>query len=284
MRRRLLVSGGLAVAAGALCGLLSSGAASARSAADSITVSGVAKGTSITFTGSGSSLGSVSLLGGSNWHFTAISTSGGSCSLTPTDGGGFCAFPTPVTSFVIHTTISSSPAPTEVAGEVGYADASTGTFSAPVVAAPKCHCTKLSAKLSDFREDDNGVKLVFFLKWRLDCSAGTPGFCSGAIHLEKPELPHGLRLRRGRPFASWSPRESAVIVQCHKISDPCGPQIEGEYPLELVGLPEVRAHETITFRLPIYCIDGKKSEEDLTLKFDRAGNLERRRSHLGKLS
>jgi len=52
--RRLVVGGGLGIAACLTGALLSSGAASARQAADTITVSGVANGTSVVFTGSGS--------------------------------------------------------------------------------------------------------------------------------------------------------------------------------------------------------------------------------------
>lgn len=137
--RRLVAAGGLAIAA-CVCGLLFSGAASARQASDSITVTAVVNGTTMTFTVSSSPVSDISFFGGSNWHFMAASSSGGNCSLTLTNGGAFCSYATPVTSFNITTTFSG-PTPTVVAGGVGFADTSTGTFSAPVTHAGVCDWT-----------------------------------------------------------------------------------------------------------------------------------------------
>lgn len=88
--RRLVAAGGLAIAACA-CWLQLSGAASAKPAADTISVSGIASGTGIQFTGSGSPILSVSFGGGSNWQITGLSvpsgTTGVTCNLTPTNFG-----------------------------------------------------------------------------------------------------------------------------------------------------------------------------------------------------
>jgi hypothetical protein len=78
--RHLVAAGGLALAAG-VCGLLLSCAASAKQASDSITITGVLDGTTITFTVSSSPVSDISLFGGSNWHFTAASRADGNCNL-----------------------------------------------------------------------------------------------------------------------------------------------------------------------------------------------------------
>ena len=141
--RQLVAAGGLALAACA-CVLPFSGSAAATPTTDTISVSGIASGTGIQFTGSGSPILSVSFDGGSNWQITGISvpsgTTGVTCNLTPTNFGGFCSFVTPVQSFVINTTISGT-TPTAVAGEVAFGDSTTGTFSALVTQAGVCDWT-----------------------------------------------------------------------------------------------------------------------------------------------
>jgi hypothetical protein len=130
-----LAVGGLAIAA-CTCLLLFSGVASARQAAgDTISVSGIASGTSIQFTASGSSSTQLVFLPGSNDAYTNITSSGANCQILITNGFAVCSYPTPVTSAVVNITFNGV-TPTTVGGQVGYADNSTGTFSAPVVAAP----------------------------------------------------------------------------------------------------------------------------------------------------
>jgi hypothetical protein len=136
--RHLVAAGGLATA---VCStwLLFSGAAAARSAADAVTVEGLAYvdqgSTTIKFTVTDSGLGQIDFHGGSNWHFTSMSAGGAFCNLTPTDGGGECSFPYPLsTDFAVYATISAAQPPSVVAGSVVYADTSTGEFTAPVTA------------------------------------------------------------------------------------------------------------------------------------------------------
>jgi hypothetical protein len=144
---------------------------------------------------------------------------GGNCNLTPTNGGAFCSYGSPATSFTITTTITGTP-PTEVAGQVGYADAGTGTFQALVTAVSSCHCSKLSAEFFGFDEESHRYKLAFFLKWKMHCAVGTIGVCEAGISITRSELPRGLRLRRtpfedrttgptGQP-SNWPARPSRV--------------------------------------------------------------------------
>jgi hypothetical protein len=133
--RHLLAAGGLAIAASA-CGLLFSGAAFARQASDTITVAGSATGpTSIKFSGYGSAISGVGFYPGSNFKWTSVSSAGGNCQILVTNGFAYCSYPQPgVTSFVVTTTINGT-LPTAIAGQVVYADSSTGPFTAPVTSA-----------------------------------------------------------------------------------------------------------------------------------------------------
>jgi hypothetical protein len=130
--RHLVAAGGLATVA-SMCGLLFSGAASARMAADSITVTGTATGpTGIKLSGYGSAVSGVWVYPGSNFNWTSVNSPGGNCQILPTNGRAYCAYQQPgVTSFVLTTTISGT-LPTAIAGQVVYADNSTGPFTAPV--------------------------------------------------------------------------------------------------------------------------------------------------------
>jgi hypothetical protein len=68
---------------------------------------------------------------------------------------------------------------------------------------------------------------------------------------------------------------SRIVSRSRKTSPP------GRAPA--AGLAAVRAHETISFRLVDEC-GSKQHDEHLTFKVDRHGDLERKDSHLGKLS
>jgi hypothetical protein len=275
--RRPLAAGGIAIAA-CTCLLLFSGAASARQTSDTISISGVANGADVQFKEFGSPLTTITFLGGSNWDFTAISSPGGTCNVTPTNGGAFCSFSTPVTSFVANTTISG-PIPTAVVGEVGYADASTGQFTAPVTAAPAvCHCSNVSAKFTHFKEEDHDTKFVFVLRLKVRCASGAEGHCAGSFDVKHPKLPGGLKVREGSEAWHGGP----IHIVCHAKEGTCPSTLTFEKKLELIGLPEVRAHEAISFHVSLHCVQSDKEEhEELTLGFDGKGNLNRRKSHLG---
>jgi len=292
--RRLLSAGGLAIAA-CTCGLLFSGAASARQASETISVSGVVKGTSIKFTGSGSPVLEVWVDGGSSFQFTAISSAGANCDVTPTNGGGFCSFATPVTSFVLSTTFSGQ-TPTAVAGQVGYADTSTGTFSVLVTPASECHCTNLSVALKDFKTAEDGSEVAFVLKWRLDCSTGTTNYCAGEVEsfgeLQKELHKHGLHLHEppdSPTFIRKSPVTGGFIITCnsHHGSNGCNrSEITGNEKFELLGPAKDRSDLTINWLLHLGCNDlpnRKVEKEKLSLKFDAKGNLEPNKSELGML-
>src|SRR5262245_14584095 len=146
MNKRL---GAIALAA-CVCGLLFSGAASARQAADSITVAGAVlgrapDGTYVQFFtgnsapyGDGTPFKQITFSGGSNFHFAGIEGAGGNCKLTPANGGVSCTaapdFQT-LPNLWINTTISGA-LPTAVTGTVVYADNTTGTFTAPITDGP----------------------------------------------------------------------------------------------------------------------------------------------------
>ena len=284
--RRLVAAGGLAIAA-CICGLLFSSAASARQATtDTINVTGVvtgtsASGTNVQFTATGSPFTAISFFGGSNWHFSAVSASAWTCGLTPTNGGAYCMSATPATSYTVDTTISG-PLPTQVAGEISYADTSTGTFTAPVTeGASKCHCAKLSAKFTGFNKETHNTVLAFFLIWKIHCTTGSEGGCLGQIKFEHaPKLPAGLELRVvKRPW-----KHGGLTVACGpKPANSCPPTATGKLLFELIGLPKVRAHKQMTFHATLSC-ESKKSEEAFTITFDKKGNINRKESHLGKLS
>jgi pimeloyl-ACP methyl ester carboxylesterase len=92
-------------------------------------------GTSVQFTASGSPFTGISFFGGSGWQFSAVSGSGWTCALTPTNGGANCTSTISTTVYTLNTVISGPP-PTIVEGEVGYADGSTRTFTAFVAGPP----------------------------------------------------------------------------------------------------------------------------------------------------
>jgi hypothetical protein len=270
-----------------MCGLLFSSAAAARQeTTDTISVAGVVTGTSagettVEFTATGSPFTSLSFFGGSNWHFSAVSAAAWSCGLTPTNGGAFCMSSTPATSYTVDGTISG-PLPPEVDGEVGYADASTGTFVAKVTeGATKCHCAKLSAQFTGFNKQTRNTVFGFFLKWKMHCTTGTEGGCVGQIKFaQAPKLPAGLALRvANRP---WEQR--GLTVTCSpKPANTCPPTAGGKLLFELIGLPTDRARKKLTFHAILSC-ESKKSQQAFTIKFDKNGNLNRKKSHLGKLS
>jgi hypothetical protein len=286
----LRAAGGLAVAA-FVCGLLFSGAAFARQAAgETISVSGIANGKSIKFTGTGSPLDHISFFGGSNWHFTAVKTSGGSCNLT--NGGASCAFTASVSGFTINTTVSG-PTPTAVAGQVGYADSSTGTFSALVTVAPsRCHCTKLSVLIEDFRTEAAGRRLVFFLHWKLDCAIGTTQGCAGDIIstnvLSREVAHHGLHLilpPDSPTFTSHSgTRGESFEVHCGRLHGGCkSAVIRGNEEFALAGNAKKRENLTLLWQPEIWCFDVPKAvwhTRTLKLKFNADGEIDRHDSKL----
>jgi hypothetical protein len=286
-------AGGLAVAASG-CLLLFAGAASARQASDSIVVTGVRNGTGIKFTGTvtGSALKTISLSGGSNFTFNSISSPGGNCNLTPTNGGGFCNFVTPQTSVTVTTTFSGTP-PTAVAGQAVYTDTGTVTFTSLVTtAATECRCTKVSAEFTDFREEakHHHYVLLFSLKWRLDCTAGSKDSCIGAVevpHLERP-LPHGLHLHYPPESGNVIPFTDGkgFLIHCHTHKRTCE-DTTGEQEFELIGHhPQLRADLEMVFNIESRCIGGSDYEhkKTFTIRLDGQGKLDHRHSHLGTLS
>jgi hypothetical protein len=188
---------------------------------------------------------------------------------------------TPATSYTVDTTISGT-LPTEVDGEVGYADTSTGTFIAKVTeGATKCHCANLSAQFTSFNKETHNTVLGFFLKWKIHCTTGSEGGCVGQIKFEHaPKLPPGLALHvANRP---WKHR--GLTVTCGpKPANTCPPTATGKLLFELTGLPKDRANKPINFHAILSC-ESKKSEQAFTITFDKNGNLNRKKSHLGKLS
>lgn len=219
-----------------------------------------------------------SLDGGSNWHVTAISsTGGGSCSLTPSTGGGSCAFATPAFGFVINATFSGPP-PTSLGGRITYAHNVTLPWGARA-----CGCKGMSAAFTSFKKERHG-KLVFFLKWQLECGVGWWGACGGAVAIGHPALPPDLQLRQANGKA-WHGGMLHILCN-HKKGAGCPMILNGEKKLVLIGPAAARARETVSFQLTLRCgpsLSGSRHTEDLTLTFDKHGNLERNKSHLGKL-
>jgi len=201
--------------------------------------------------------------------------------LTPSNGGAFCMSTAPATSYTVDTTLSG-PLPTEVDGEVGYADTSTGTFMAKVTkGATKCHCANLSAQLTGFNKQKHNTVLGFFLKWKINCTTGSEGGCVGNIKFEHaPKLPAGLALRVAN--RSWKHR--GLTVACGpRPANTCPPTASGKLLFELIGPPKDRAHKQITFHAILSC-ESKKSQQAFTITFARNGNLDRKKSRLGKLT
>lgn len=184
-------------------------------------------------------------------------------------------------SYTVDTTISGT-LPTEVDGEVGYADASTGTFVAKVTeGATKCHCANLSAQFTGFNKKTHNTVVGFFLKWKIHCTTGSEGGCVGQIKFEHaPKLPPGLALRvANRPW-----KHLGLTVTCGpKPANACPPTATGKLLFELIGLPKDRARKEITFHAILSC-ESKKSEQAFTITFDKNGNLDPTKSHLGKLT
>jgi hypothetical protein len=285
--RRLVAAGGLAIVA-CTCGLLSSGAASAGPATvDTISVVGVVTGTSagettVEFTATGSPFTSISFIGGSNWHFSAVSAAAWSCGLTPTNGGAFCMSQTPATSYTVDGEISGE-VPPEVGGEVAFADGKTGTFMAKVTeGAVKCHCAKLSAQFTGFNKKAHNTVYGFFLKWKMNCTTGNAGGCVGQIKFaHAPKLAPGLALRVNK--RTWKQHRGLTLTCGPKPANTCPSTVTGRLLFELVGLSQIRANKEITFHAILSC-GSKKSEQAFTLTFDENGSLDLEKSQLGKLS
>ena len=257
----------------------------------------VRKGTSIRISGSSffPPITQFSVDGGSNWHVTAINSNSGSCGLTPSNGGGSCTFAEPLTSFVLNLTFSGTP-PTDLVGQITWGPANTTngwSWRFP------CNCTKTSAELTGFKERDHSNKLVFFFKWQLDCNVGSRysearARCVGAIVLHRPRPPHGFQLQQAEGKA-WKRGTLYFNLKCApKVGTTCKPVLTREKELELIGPAAARAHETVNFRTLLHCgwsgpdtrttRPSTGTREDLTLTFDKHGNLDRKNSHLGKLS
>jgi hypothetical protein len=185
-----------------------------------------------------------------------------------------------VTAFVLNATFSGT-RPTKLLAQITWSDNTTEgwDYRAP------CLCRKLSAELGGFKEEGGGKKLVFFLKWKLDCAVGAPDSiekCGGFIRLKRPKLPPGLQLRQGPDATPW-PRTARIEVQCN---GSCKPTAEGEYRLELVGPAAVRAQKSLSFIAGNYCqyVLKNRTTGVYTLAFDKHGDVDRRKSHLGKVS
>jgi hypothetical protein len=223
-----------------------------------------------------------SFVGGSDWHVTAISSGGGNCTVT-TDGGGSCDFTTAVYSFVLNATLSGTP-PTSLRGRYttygGFITQRWG-WDYHVL----CHCAKTSAELVGFKTEHRSAKLSFILKWKVDCHVGDVGACGGAVAIRYRPLPVGLRLQQanGKP---WHGGLLHLLCQPKK-GVSCPPTITGEKELVLVGQAAARERETVRFQLRLRCggfgLSGTHTREDLTLTFDKHGNLKSETSHLGKI-
>ena len=225
-----------------------------------------------------------SLSPGSSWHVMAISSSDGNCSLT-SDGGGACTFAKPEYGFAVHATLSGR-RPRFLGGQLGYAH----NVSIPWSFAAPCRCTKLSAGITNVETLDQGRKLGFTLRWKLDCTPGSSrsiaNGCLGTLGVDQPRLPHGLRLRQANG-QGWD--GGRLTIQCRKQLG-CARTTTGKKEFVLIGPAAARAGATINLHLRLRCpssgrvADEKRTTEDLTLVFDKHGNLDHSRSHLGRLS
>src|SRR5579862_3193718 len=207
--------------------------------------------------------------GGSNWQITAISsTAGGSCDLTPSNAGGSCAFAKTVMSFVLTVTFTGPP-PTVLSGEFTWVGIDgpyrwTHDFRGP------CRCTKTTTELTGFKKRAHGDKLVFFLKWKLDCNVGSTDFesrCVGAIVVHHPRLPQGLQLTQPDGKA-WN--GGTLYFKClPKQGRTCKPTVTGEKELELIAPAAARAHATLSFHMGLHCgafgPRTRTTTEDLTI-------------------
>jgi hypothetical protein len=214
-----------------------------------------------------------SFVGGSDWHVTSISGASASCDLTPSNGGGSCSFASPSTTFAIDLTFSGAP-PTEIDGQTTFWAANT---TEDWYWRFRCACAKLNTELTGFRVEKRGAKLLFFLKWRLDCAwGGDPIFCDGGISLVRPPLPHGVRLL-APDAGTWKHK---LTVRCSGEAGGCSRATTGLIRLELSGRRAARANRRITLPVGLTC-GAKQRTEKLVLEFDGRGNLNRKMSQLG---
>jgi hypothetical protein len=180
-----------------------------------------------------------------------------------------------------------------VAGQVGYADSSTGTFSALVTTAPsRCHCTKLSVLIEDFRTEAAGRRFAFFLHWKLDCAIGSTEYCAGLIIstnvLSREVAHHGLHLilpPDSPTFTSYSgTRGESFDVHCGSHVGGCKSDvIRGNEEFALAGNAKKREHMTLLWQPQIWCLDVPKTVRDkrtLKLKFNAEGKIDRHDSKL----
>ena len=224
-----------------------------------------------------------SLYGGSNWHVTAGSTSGGSCGLTPTNGGVNCAFATAVTGFVLNATFTGPP-PTRLSGQITYAHNVTLYWAWE----SSCRCTKTSTEFTGFKKENHGDKLVFFLKWKLHCTGGPrAGSCMGAVNLHRPALSHDLQLRQADGKA-WKGGMLHIVCNPKQVTAAGCQTTTGTKKFELVGPAAARANRRVSFPMILRCggsgLGGTRTRENLTLTFDKHGNLDRNTSRLGGLN
>jgi hypothetical protein len=158
-----------------------------------------------------------------------------------------------------------------------------------------CHCAKVSAEFADFKQEPGVYE--FRLKWKLHCEGdhryghGCEGFLGAGQPTSRPK---GLRLRyesggphghrNGGFFCATRHATCAhVDLYCRSRRGTCASRT-GEVKVWLIGSAAQRANADIEIRVRLVCVASPRMVENLRLKFDDHGNLDRQASRLGSLN
>jgi hypothetical protein len=293
---RLFVRGGIGVVAFVAAWLLFAGGAAAQSSTLPFTVSpttgtfpsthqGATSAITLTFTWTASEPGSIGNFQTSppNVFYIRTSTCGptiayqGTCTVTldfaPAGAGGL---------YSGNLTLA-------------YGGSQPGTDQFPLsgTGIPTCHCTRVSAEFTDFKQETG--EYTFRLKWTLHCEGKyirRKFPCEGFLGAGQPKsLPKGLRLRyeSGGPkklsnggffCRTHHPTCAYVDFYCFARRGTCAART-GAVKVWLIGSAAHRANADIKIRVRLVCVDGSRRVPTLSLKFDAHGNLDRQASELG---
>src|SRR5262249_53272242 len=147
------------------------------------------------------------------------------------------------------------------------------TGSAPPA---KCHCKRIDTHLGGFKFEERGNLLIFYLDWTLICT-GTSGGCSGYVEYEKPAHEPGGRLTQ--PHFKKGQQRFSVHCAGNCQNTPTSDEVK----FVLLWDKRARANKTYVLRTTAECPAlGVHLETNFSLHFNSNGELDRKRSHLGK--
>jgi hypothetical protein len=164
---------------------------------------------------------------------------------------------------------------------------------------PPCKCSKVDAFLNNFHIFGAGTtRIEFDVKWQITCTPGQGSGCKGKVNVLAPRGADFLT-QGGKTLRPAHPK--IVAVNC---AGPCNATTGGKETLQYVAfqtfkdkkgkvrtrpnprfLPQGRANKAFTIKVGLICISpdgvpGFPTTKTLTLKFDRLGQVDYKKSDL----